>query len=138
MKHNRWFVILLALLPILFWSCARKDSGPPPEDVGKIVGRSTNWRVEIISAKREKVLGKPGLPYELALNLKIQYLGPSGTVQAPTFNVLNERGEKLAFSGTISFPAATAPLARWLTSGLMESMFGPKDPPKPESMTSLE
>ncbi len=137
MKKRRSFLIATLLVPFLLFGCAR-NSGTSAEDAGRTVGRSANWRAEVVSAKLEKIPTKPGQPYELVLKLKIQYLGPSGSVRSPTFNVINEREEKLSFSGTVSFPADTVGLAGWLMSGVTDSMFGRKDPPSPESLTSLE
>lgn len=137
MKKRRSFLIATLLVPFLLFGCAR-NSGTSAEDAGKTVGRSANWKVEIVSAKREKANTKSGQPFELTLNLKVQYLGPSGSVRAPTFNVINERGEKLAASGGIGFPPETGSLAGWLMLGMLDSMYGPKDPPDPKSMTPLE
>ena len=138
MKKRRSFLIATLLVPFLLFGCAR-NSGTSAEDAGKTVGRSANWKVEIVSAKREKANTKPGQPFELTVSLKVQYLGPSSSVRAPTFNVINERGEKLAVSDRpIGFPPETGSLAGWLMVGMSDSMYGPKDPPEPQSMTPLE
>src|SRR5207248_212397 len=74
---------------LLLPSCRRKvDTNPAStsDESGKVLGRSAIWKVEIVSAKKERdYTADPLKPrvYFISIEMKIQYLGPSANLKPP-------------------------------------------------------
>lgn len=117
-------------------ACSSKPT-PAPDESGKTIGRSANWKVEVVSAKKELNHEPSGNSDQLALKLSFEYLGPSGTVRAPTFT-LSTDDIKTIIPVTIKWKPEDKAFVPWLLFGLKDSIYGAKDPPDPESLTTLE
>jgi hypothetical protein len=135
MKFRYAVVICLGLISSLS-ACSGKWTAATDES-GKTIGRSANWKVEIVSAKKELSHEAGGNSYRLTLELRFEYLGPKGPVRAPTFT-LSSDDIKTIIPVTMGWSPEDKTFAPWLLSGLTDSIYGAKDPPDPQKMTTLE
>lgn len=89
-----WHRVSVALcfgMVLVFGSCTKKNATKIDEtasaEAEKGIGRSPNWKVEVVSAKRDVKIHLSQTIGRLSVKLKIQYLGPSGVVKAPLTKV---------------------------------------------------
>jgi hypothetical protein len=135
MKFRYAVMIFLGLISSLS-ACSGKPTAATDES-GKTIGRSANWKVEIVSAKKELSHEAGRNSSRLALDLRFDYLGPKGPVRAPTFTLSTDYS-KTVIPVTMGWKPEDKTFAPWLLSGLTDSIYGAKDPPDPQSLTTLE
>jgi hypothetical protein len=152
---KRCFLIgFLVCLLSLFAACSKGQTTEPASNTSSegnalAKGESANWKVAIVSAKADRAYARgPGTDVNvLYLKLKLKYLGPGGSVQAPLVDVvcitpyLKSKELKAFPNGfTVEGPDGKAEdlgLVEWIIKGQRPD---PRktDSPQPESKTSLE
>jgi hypothetical protein len=88
------------------------------------VASGRNWRVTIESIECQAAASL------MVVGMRIDYLGPSGAVEAPV-SQLRDAGGKQHLPRSIAWKPGSKPLAEWLSSGGLRNL-------KPESLGAVE
>jgi hypothetical protein len=148
--NPRFVIGLLVCAAVTAASCSKPrttEALPPVNALAS--GQSVNWRVDILSAKKQRDHTVPSDPlkpnvYYIELKMRIQYRGPSGTINPPVcfFNVATpEREKKEQKYGPVGMTFDQDPenfrLATWFFKG-QPTPAGELKQPGPDSATSFE
>lgn len=134
---HRVVVALYVVTVLLFASCTKKNATKIDEtstaEAEKGIGRSPNWRVEVVSAKRDVKVHLGQSIGRLSVKLKIEYLGPSGAVKAPLTKVTYQSTENKeedaplhGFTADFSVTPEALDFGKWVVESNVQATATPE------------
>lgn len=139
-SSTSWHRVCVALCVgtlLLFGSCTKKNVTKIDEtataEAEKGIGRSPNWKVEVVSAKRDVKVHLSQSIGRLSVKLKIQYLGPSGAVKAPltkvTYQSIENKEEDAplhGFTADFSVKPEALDFGKWVVESNVQTAASPE------------
>lgn len=95
----RFLIVFLACSISLFGSCSKwrtteTPANSSPGEKSLASGESANWKFAVVSAKCDPTIRLPDA-VGLVLKFRVEYIGPSGSVAAPSLVVRNIKWQKI-------------------------------------------